>query len=144
MIEPRVMDAKRAAKDNSNFRKVLFTGTRTQLVVMALLPSEEIGAEVHDAVDQLLYVVTGEGVAVIGDAEEPLGKGAMFCVPAGTTHNLINTGTEPLKLLTVYSPPQHAAGTVHATKMEADAAEKEHLAKPDSHALPPISRANAA
>jgi len=123
MIEPRVIDAKKAAEENSSFRKVLFTGTRTQLVVMALLPREEIGSEVHKAVDQLLYVVKGEGVAVIGDAEEPLRNGAMFCVPAGTTHNLINTGTEPLKLFTLYSPPQHAAGTVHMTKVDADAAE---------------------
>jgi mannose-6-phosphate isomerase-like protein (cupin superfamily) len=123
MIEPRVIDANKAAEENSSFRKVLFTGTRTQLVVMALLPREEIGSEVHNAVDQLLYVVKGEGVAVIGDAEEPLRTGAMFCVPAGTTHNLINTGTEPLKLFTLYSPPQHAAGTVQTTKMDADAAE---------------------
>lgn len=124
MIEPRVIDAKESAKENSNFRKVLFTGTRTQLVVMALRPGEEIGAEVHSAVDQLLYVVKGEGTAVLGDASEALGKGAMFCVPAGTTHNVINTGDETLKLFTVYSPPQHAAGTVHATKLAADAAER--------------------
>ncbi|HEY8784953.1 MAG TPA: cupin domain-containing protein [Candidatus Limnocylindria bacterium] len=97
---------------------------------MALLPGEEIGAEVHGAVDQLLYVVKGGGIAVLGNAKETLGKGAMFCVPAGTTHNVVNTGDEPLKLFTVYSPPQHAAGTVHATKMEADAAEMEYAAKP--------------
>ena len=128
VIEPRIIDAKKSAKDNSSFRKVLFTGTRTQLVVMALLPGEEIGAEVHAAVDQLLYVVKGQGTAVRGDAREALGKGAMFCVPAGTTHNVINTGEETLKLLTVYSPPQHAAGTVHETKAEADAAEQSHTA----------------
>ena len=128
MIEPRVIDAKQAAKENANFRKVLFTGARTQLVAMALLPGEEIGAEVHTAVDQLLYVVKGEGTAVIGNASEALGKGAMFCVPAGTTHNVINTGEETLKLFTVYSPPQHAAGTVHVTKAEADAAEQTHAA----------------
>ena len=82
----------------------------------------------HEAVDQLLYVVKGQGTAVRGDAREALGKGAMFCVPAGTTHNVINTGEETLKLLTVYSPPQHAAGTVHETKAEADAAEQSHTA----------------
>ena len=94
---------------------MLFTGTRTQLVVMALLPGEEIGAEVHSAVDQLLYVVKGEGTAVLGDASEALGKGAMFCAPAGTTHNVINTGDETLKLFTVYSPPQHAAACLQPT-----------------------------
>ena len=130
MIEPNVIDAKKIAKANSYFRKVLFTGTQTQLVVMALLPAEEIGTEVHGAVDQLLYVVQGGGTAVFGEVKETFGKGAMFCVPAGTTHNVVNTGDEPLKLFTIYSPPQHPAGTVHETKMEADAAELEHAAKP--------------
>lgn len=128
MIEPRIIEAKKSAKENSSFRKVLFTGTRTQLVVMALLPGEEIGAEVHTAVDQLLYVVKGEGTAALGNAREAFRKGAMFCVPAGTTHNVINTGKETLKLFTIYSPPQHAAGTVHETKREADAAEETHAA----------------
>jgi mannose-6-phosphate isomerase-like protein (cupin superfamily) len=118
------------AKDNSSFRKVVFTAIRTQLVVMALLPGEEIGTEVHGTVDQLLYIVKGGGIAVLGDARETFGKGAMLCVPAGTKHNVVNTGDEPLKLFTVYSPPQHAAGTVHETKMEADAAEMEHAATP--------------
>jgi mannose-6-phosphate isomerase-like protein (cupin superfamily) len=128
MIEPNVIDAKRMTKENPNFRKVVFTGTRTQLVVMALLPGEEIGTEVHGAVDQLLYVVKGRGIAVLGDVKETFAEGAMFCVPAGTTHNVVNAGDEPLKLFTVYSPPQHAAGTIHATKAEADAAEIEHAA----------------
>jgi mannose-6-phosphate isomerase-like protein (cupin superfamily) len=130
MIQPSVIDAQSMAEENSNFRKVLFTGTRTQLVVMALLPGEEIGTEVHRAVDQLLYVVKGRGIAVLSDVEETLGDGAMFCVPAGTTHNVVNTGDEPLKLFTVYSPPQHPARTIHATKTEADAAEIEHAASP--------------
>ena len=130
MIEPNVIDAKKIAKENSYFRKVLFTGTQTQLVVMALLPGEDIGTEVHGAVDQLLYVVQGGGTAVFVEVKETFGKGAMFCVPAGTTHNVVNTGDEPLKLFTIYSPPQHPAGTVHETKMEADAAELEHAAKP--------------
>lgn len=125
MIEPSVIDAKEATKENSNFRKVLFTGTRSQLVVMALLPGEEIGTEVHGEIDQLLYVVKGQGVAVFGNVKETLAKGAVFCVPAGTTHNVINTGDEPLKLFTVYSPPQHAPGTIHATKADAAAAETE-------------------
>lgn len=124
MLEPRVIDVKKAAKENSDFRKVLFTGTRSQLVLMALLPGEDIGSEVHGTVDQLLYVVKGEGVAVLGKVEESLAKGGVFCVPAGTTHNVRNTGDEPLKLFTVYSPPQHAPGTVHRTKADAAAAEE--------------------
>ena len=122
MIEPRIIDVKDAAKENELFRKVLFTGTRSQLVVMSVLPDEEIGAEVHE-VDQLLYAVKGEGVAVINGVREPLTEGGVFCVPAGTRHNVINTGKKPLKLFTVYAPPQHAPGTVHRTKAEAEEAE---------------------
>lgn len=124
VIQPCVIDARKAAKENTAFRSVLYTGERSQLVMMALAPGEEIGLETHAHVDQLLYVVTGEGVAVFGDARQPCPKGAVFCVPAGTKHNLVNTGAEPLKLLTVYSPPQHARGTVHVTKADADAAER--------------------
>lgn len=127
MLEPQVIHAKGAAKANSDFRRVLFTGSHSQLVLMALRPSEEIGTEVHSDVDQLLYVVAGEGVAVLGSIRQALPKGAVFCVPAGTIHNVINTGDEPLKLFTVYSPPQHAPQTVHRTKAEADAAEKQEV-----------------
>lgn len=124
MTEPRVIDVKQAAKENTDFRRVLFTGPHSQLVLMALAPSEEIGTEVHTDVDQLLYVVKGEGVAVLGDTRQSFDKGAVFCVPAGTTHNVINTGDEPLKLFTVYSPPQHAPETVHHTKSDADKSEE--------------------
>ena len=120
--EPRIIDVKEAAKENTFFRKVLFTAAASQLVVMSLLPGEEIGTEVHDG-DQLLYAVKGHGLAVINGAEEPFEKGEIICVPAGTSHNLINTGDDPLRLFTVYAPPQHAAGTMHATKAEAEAAE---------------------
>jgi mannose-6-phosphate isomerase-like protein (cupin superfamily) len=122
MTEPRVIEVKDAAKDNRSFRKVLFTGAKSQLVIMSLLPGEEIGAETHDG-DQLLYAVKGEGRAVIDGTTEPFAKGAIVCVPAGLVHNVINTGPDPLKLFTVYAPPQHAVGTVHATKAEAEAAE---------------------
>ena len=123
MIESGVIEVKKAAKDNSSFRKVLFTGTKSQLVVMSLRPGEAIGSEVHAAVDQFLYVVAGSGNAVASGVATPLGKGSVFCVPAGTTHDVINTGDEPLMLFTVYAPSQHAAGTIHATKAEAIAAE---------------------
>ena len=122
MIEPRIIDIKRAAKENSFFRKVLVTAGKSQVVLMALLPGEEIGTESHGG-DQLLYAVKGEGVALINGVEEPFEKGTMFCVPAGAEHNVINTGDEPFKLFTVYAPPQHADGTVQETKAEAEAAE---------------------
>lgn len=122
MIEPRILEAKQAAKDNTFFRKVLFTAEKSQLVLMSLLPGEEIGTEIHDG-DQLLYAVKGEGTAVINGAKEPFEKGAIFCVPAGAAHNVINTGERPLKLFTIYAPPQHAPGTVHETKADADVAE---------------------
>ena len=124
MIEPRIIDIKRAAKENSFFRKVLITAKKSQVVLMSLIPGEEIGTESHDG-DQLLYAVKGEGVAVINGVQEPFEKGAMLCVPAGAQHNVINTGDEPFKLFTIYAPPQHAGGTVHETKAEADTAEAE-------------------
>lgn len=122
MMEPRILEAKESAKHNTFFRKVLFTAEKSQLVVMSLLPSEEIGMEIHDG-DQLLYAVKGEGVAVIDGAREPFEKGAMLCVPAGAPHNVVNIGERPLKLFTIYAPPQHAPGTIHETKADADAAE---------------------
>lgn len=122
MIQPNVIDARNAAKENSFFRKVLFTATNVQVVVMSLLPGEEIGSEIHQG-DQLLYAAKGEGVAVFNESSEPFETGMMFCVPAGARHNVINTGNEPLKLFTIYAPPQHAAGTIHETKAQADAAE---------------------
>ena len=122
MIEQRIVDVKRAAKENSFFRKVFVTASKSQVVLMSLLPGEEIGTEVHDG-DQLLYAVKGRGTAVIDRTSEPFEKGTMFCVPAGTEHNVINTGDEPFKLFTVYAPPEHAPGTIHETKAEAEAAE---------------------
>ena len=121
MIESRIIDIKRAAKENSFFRKVLVTGGRAQVVLMSLRSGEEIGTESHDG-DQLLYAVKGGGVAVRNGAREPFEKGSMFYVPAGTEHNVINTGDEPFKLFTIYAPPQHAGGTVHETKAEAEVA----------------------
>jgi mannose-6-phosphate isomerase-like protein (cupin superfamily) len=125
-MKPVVIDVKDAAKVSDDFRRVLFTAVGSQVVIMALRIGESIGAEVH-AVDQVLYVVKGDGVAVIDGRRVPFAKGAMLCVPAGATHDVVNTGGEPLKLFTVYAPPQHAPGTVHRTKAEAAAAEKSEL-----------------
>ena len=124
MPESRVIEVKAQAKDNESFRRVLFTGERSQLVIMALRSGEDIGTEVHD-VDQLLYAVKGAGVAVIDGTEHEFTKGSIFCVAAGTKHNVVNTGSEPMKLFTVYAPPQHAPDTVHETKADAAKAEKE-------------------
>jgi len=122
MIQPRIIDVKDEAKQNTFFRKVRYTAAKTQLVIMSLLPGEEIGTEAHDG-DQLLYAVKGQGVAVINGVRQPLEKGSVVCVPMGIMHNVINTGEDALKLFTIYAPPQHAAGTVQATKEEAEAAE---------------------
>ncbi len=113
-------------KANENFRKVIFTGEHCQLVLMSLKPGEEIGQEVHHNVDQFFRVDAGEGKALVDGQEYLLSDGMALIVPAGAEHNLINTGSETLKLYTIYSPANHPAGTIHATKAEADAAEAEH------------------
>jgi mannose-6-phosphate isomerase-like protein (cupin superfamily) len=127
MTEGYVVDIKKAAKDNDFFRKVLFTGTKSQLVLMSLRPGEEIGTEVHK-VDQVLYVVDGEGKVVLDGLDTAFVKGEIVFVPAGVQHNVINADDKPMKLFTMYSPPEHAAGTMHRTKAVADEAEREALA----------------
>ncbi len=111
------------ARTNEEFRKVVWTGGQTQLVLMAIPEGEEIGGEVHEGHDQLLYFVEGNGRARIGDAEMAVGAGDVSVVPSGVFHNFKNTGGGMLKLYTTYSPPEHEPGTEHATKAEADAAE---------------------
>ncbi len=112
----------RAALENNYFRKVLYTDTRLQLVVMSLLPGEEIGAEVHQ-LDQFIRVEQGVGVAVLDGVEHALEDGSAVVVPKGTLHNIINRGIEPMKLYTLYAPPNHKDGVVHKTKDEAQADE---------------------
>ena len=107
------------ALENNNFRKVLFTNKHSQVVLMSLPPGEDIGREVHDVVDQVLVFVKGTGQAVVGSETHDVGAGDMFAVPAGTEHDFINTGSEALKLFTVYSPPEHPDGVVQATKADA-------------------------
>ena len=110
---------------NDYFRQVLFTGKHCQLVVMSLQPGEEIGNEVHDNVDQFFRIEKGEARFVLnGKEEHAVHSNDAVVIPAGTYHNVINTSkTEPLKLYTVYSPPNHPDGTIHKTKTEAVAAE---------------------
>ena len=120
-----VGDIEKATLSNGFFRQVLFTGKYSQLVVMCLQPNEEIGNEVHTKVDQFFRIEEGNAKFVFNDKEEHLvGDGDAVVVPAGTYHNVINTSSsKPLKLYTVYSPPNHPDGTVHKTKAEAEAAE---------------------
>jgi len=109
---------------NSNFLKVLYTAPHSQLVLMSLLPGEEIGMEVHPNIDQFFRFEAGRGKAVLNGEETIFEANDVIVVPAGTNHNIINTSTsEPLKLYTVYSPANHPAGTIHPTKAEAIAGE---------------------
>lgn len=108
--------------ENENFRKVLNTTEKSQLVVMSLLPHEEIGNEVHK-VDQFIRIEKGEGKAVLDGEESNISDGFAVVIPAGTWHNIINTGDSQMKLYTLYTPPQHKDGTIHKTKAEAEADE---------------------
>ena len=111
---------------NENFRKVLYTAKFSQLVLMALKPNEEIGEEIHDG-DQFFRFEKGEGKVVIDGVESAVKDGSAVVVPAGAKHNVVNTSeTEPLKLYTIYSPPHHKDGVVHATKEEAET-DSEHF-----------------
>ena len=110
------------AHGNQAFRSTLTTGDHAQVVVMAIQPGDDIGEETHEG-DQLLFFVEGEGRAVLDGASEHVRAGDMVFVPAGTLHNFVNAGPEPLRLVTVYAPPEHPDGTVHETKADAEAAE---------------------
>ena len=114
-------------EENRDFRRVLYTGHNLQLVLMALKPGEDIGEEIHTDRDQFFRVEEGKGEVVI-DGKKSKVKGDMaIVIPAGARHNLRNTGEKPMKLYTLYGPPEHADGTVHATKADAEAA-AEHFA----------------
>lgn len=117
----------RSTLRNKNFRKVLFTGPHSQLVLMSLKPGEEIGLETHHTIDQFFRVEAGQGKALLNGKEHELESGSALVVPAGTQHNIINVSPDAdLKLYTIYSPAAHPKGTVHKTREEAVAAEKEH------------------
>ncbi|HPN54883.1 MAG TPA: cupin domain-containing protein [Candidatus Moranbacteria bacterium] len=108
--------------ENSNFRKVLYTGKHSQLVLMSLQPNEEIGMEVHEENDQFFRFEKGQGKCIIDGNEYELSDGVAIVVPAGAEHNIINTSdSEELKLYTIYSPAHHKDGVVRATKAEAEA-----------------------
>ncbi len=113
----------RTAEQSADFRRVLWTGEHSQLVIMTIPPGGEIGEEVHEDNDQILSFVSGLGKAVVAGETRSVGPGDVVVVPAGVEHNFLNDGPNPLVLYTVYGPPDHADGAVHATKEEADAAE---------------------
>jgi mannose-6-phosphate isomerase-like protein (cupin superfamily) len=118
------VDIEKKTEENEYFREVLFTGPLSQLVVMSLQPGEEIGLETHGDTDQFIRVEEGHGKAILDGQEYKLEDGSAIVIPAGTEHNVINTSSkEALKLYTIYTPPEHADGTIHKTKAEADAAE---------------------
>ncbi|WP_038002654.1 cupin domain-containing protein [Syntrophorhabdus aromaticivorans] len=125
MAKGYVIDIEEATEQNTFFRKVLFTAPNSQLVVMSLNPGEEIGMEVHD-LDQFIRIEEGSGKAVLDGEESAIEDDWAVVIPAGTNHNIINTGDEPMKLYTIYSPPEHPDGTIHKTKEEAMVAEREH------------------
>jgi mannose-6-phosphate isomerase-like protein (cupin superfamily) len=118
-----VTDIERDTVANEDFRRVLYTGPNTQLVLMTLRPGEDIGLETHDGHDQFIRVEAGTGVVLLDGEESALADGSAVVIPAGVEHNIINTSNQPLRLYTLYSPPEHPDGTVHRTKREAEAAE---------------------
>ena len=120
-----VKDIESIAVKNDEFRRVLYTAKNCQLVVVALKPREEIGAEVH-TLDQFFRVEEGTGEAILDGARTPIKAGFALVVPAGANHNIINTGSGPLKLYTLYAPPNHRDGVVHHTRAEAEA-DTEHF-----------------
>lgn len=120
---PILKNLKGRAEENTFFRQVMATGQNTQIVIMSIPPGGEIGQETHPDNDQVLCLVKGAGRAVIGGEETDFNMGDMALVPAGTEHNFITAGDEPMQIITFYSPPHHPEGTVHKTKEEADAVE---------------------
>lgn len=122
-----VVNIEKRSLENGYFREVLFTGPHSQLVVMSIAPGEDIGMETHDDVDQFIRVEAGKGKAILNGEEHDLQDGSAVVIPAGTEHDIVNSSkSEPLKLYTVYTPPEHPDGTIHKTKAEAMAYEKEH------------------
>lgn len=130
--EPFVIDIDRATKQNEAFRTALWTGKYLQLTLMSIEPGGEIGLETHPYLDQFLRIEQGRGLVRMGSSkgnlnfERKVSDGYAIIIPAGTWHNLINTGRGPIKLYSIYAPPQHPKGTIHKTRADAIAAEQGH------------------
>lgn len=129
---PFVIDIEEAALQNSAFRTALWTGRHLQVTLMSIRPGEDTGLEIHPELDQFIRIEEGRGIAMMGDRKDRLDlqrhvqEDYIIIVPAGKWHNLINTGQRPIKLYSIYAPPQHPHGTVHLTKADAEAAEHHH------------------
>jgi mannose-6-phosphate isomerase-like protein (cupin superfamily) len=121
-----VGDIEDQAEGNSNFRRVVYTGKNLQLVLMSLKPGEDIGEEVHTDLDQFFRIEKGKGEVLIDGKRSKIKDDDAVLVPAGARHNIINTGDKPMRLYTLYGPPEHRDGTVHATKVDAQKM-KEHF-----------------
>lgn len=130
--KPFVVNINEVTQQNSTFRTALWTGKHLQLTLMSIPVGEDIGLEMHPDVDQFLRIASGQGLVQMGDRKErlqfrrPVSDGFAIFIPAGTWHNLMNTGDEPLKLYSIYAPPDHPWGTIHQTKAIAEAAEQSH------------------
>lgn len=131
-------DIKKITLENDNFRKVVYTGENSQLVLMSIPEGEEIGEETHKTVDQILFLVEGQGEAILNDVSAPFLVGEVVCVPAGTKHNFKNNGSQPLKIYTVYSPPEHKDGTVHKTKEDAQKDKDDEYQKAETSPADPL------
>lgn len=112
-----VTNIEQATLENNDYRRVLYTTPKSQLVVMNLQPGDEIGEEVHE-LDQFIRVEQGQALVTLNDVEHQIEDDFAVVIPAGTKHNVVNNGTEELKLYSVYSPPEHKHGTIHATKAD--------------------------
>ena len=128
--KPFVVDINKATVSNDTYRTAMWTGKNLQLTVMSIPVGQDIGLEVHHDHDQFLRVESGQGLAQMGDQKDhlyfnqPVYDDSAIFIPAGTWHNVINTGNQPLKLYSIYAPPQHPAGTIHQTREIAEAAER--------------------
>jgi mannose-6-phosphate isomerase-like protein (cupin superfamily) len=116
-------DLRDEALANNNFRDVVETGNKMQVVLMSIAVGEDIGMEVHPDNEQVLVCVAGQGKAILNGEESEFNEGDLVLVKAGTQHNFINVGNDPMKIITLYSPPHHNPGTIHKTKAEAEASE---------------------
>lgn len=130
--EPFVVNIDKATKQNNNFRTALWTGTHLQVTLMSIRPGEDIGLEMHPNLDQFIRIEQGQGLVKMGDRQDNLYyqqrvyNDYAIIIPAGKWHNLINIGNRPIKLYSIYAPPEHPYGTVHETKEIAQAAEEHH------------------
>lgn len=126
MITPYVDNIEKATLENENFRTEVFTGEHLQITLMSIPVGGEIGTETHPHTDQFLRVEQGSGKAILGGQEYIINDNFAITIPAGTEHNVVNTGDVAMKLYSIYTPPQHPKGTVHVTKADADAVEHDH------------------